>query len=127
MITVRLTTETIPSGSVRNVIEYYENAILSTVEVLADNKYDEVRNYQIAELFEYFKAELTTQQYVSLINSVRNHVDDWRIGSPRLRLWFDNGQDSNWSTNFTSNGYAQTTYYSVARKDKALEILQFIS
>lgn len=127
MITVRLTTKTISNGEVRNVIEYYENAILSTVEVLADNKYDEVRNYQIAELFEYFKAELTTQQYVSLINSVRNHVDDWRIGSPRLRLWFENGQDSNWSTNFTSNGYAQTTYYLVARKDKALEILQFIS
>jgi len=104
MITVRLTTETISSGAVRSVIEYYENAILSTVEVLADNKYDEVRNYQIAELFEYFKAELTTQQYVSLINSVRNHVDDWRIGSPRLLLWFENGQDSAWSTNFTSNG-----------------------
>lgn len=127
MITVRLTTKTISSGAVRNVIEYYENDILSSIEALAENKYDEVRNYQIAELFEYFKAELTTQQYVSLINSVRNHVDDWRIGSPRLRLWFENGQDSNWSTNFTSNGYAQTTYYSVARKDKALEILQFIS
>ncbi len=64
MITVRLTTETIPSGAVRNVIQYYENDILSTVEVLADNKYEEVRNYQIAELFEYFKGELTTQQYV---------------------------------------------------------------
>jgi hypothetical protein len=127
MITVRLTTQTTPALVVRNVIEYYDNEILSSVEVLAENKYDEVRNYQLAELFEYFKGELTTQQYVSLINSVRNHVDDWRVGSPRLRLWFENGQDSAWSTNFTANGYAQTTYYSVTRKDKALEILQFIS
>jgi hypothetical protein len=55
MITVRLTTETISSGAVRKVIQYYDNDILLTVEVLAENKYDEVRNYQIAELFEYFK------------------------------------------------------------------------
>jgi hypothetical protein len=127
MITIRLTTETISSGAVRSVIEYYENGILASVEVLADNKYDEMRNYQIAELFEYFKGELTTQQYVNLLNAIRNHVDDWRVGSPRLRLWFENGQDSAWSTNFTTNGYAQTTYYTVARRDKALEILQFIS
>jgi len=63
------------------------------------NIQDSIREEQIAELFKYFRAQITTQQYVSLINAVRNHVDDWIIGSPRLRLWFENGQDATWSTN----------------------------
>ena len=103
-------------------IEYYEEEV---VELTFEQKY-EIRKTQIFELDKYFREELTNQQYTNYLNTTRNHKEDWLAGSPRLRLYYENGQDSEWSTNFTTNGYAQTTYYTLDRKNKALEILQFI-
>jgi hypothetical protein len=103
-------------------IEYYEEEV---VELTFEQKY-EIRKTQIFELDKYFREELTNQQYTNYLNTTRNHKEDWLAGSPRLRLYYENGQDSEWSTNFTTNGYEQTTYYTLDRKNKALEILQFI-
>jgi hypothetical protein len=103
-------------------IEYYEEEV---VELTFEQKY-EIRKTQIFELDKYFREELTNQQYTNYLNTTRNHKEDWLAGSPRLRLYYENGQDSEWSTNFTTNGYAQATYYTLDRKNKALEILQFI-
>jgi hypothetical protein len=103
-------------------IEYYEEEV---VELTFEQKY-EIRKTQIFELDKYFREELTNQQYTNYLNTTRNYKEDWLAGSPRLKLYYENGQDSEWSTNFTTNGYAQTTYYTLDRKNKALEILQFI-
>lgn len=102
--------------------EYYEEEV---VELTFEQKYD-LRKEQIFELDKYFREELTNQQYANYLNTTRNHKDDWLAGSPRLRLYFENGQDSDWATNFTTNGFAQTSYYSDARKERALSILTYI-
>lgn len=101
--------------------EYYEEEV---VELTFEQKYD-TRKEQIFELDKYFREELTNQQYANYLNTTRNHKDDWLAGSPRLRLYFENGQDSDWATNFTTNGFAQTSYYSDIRKQKALNILVY--
>ena len=102
--------------------EYYEEEV---VELTFEQKYD-LRKEQIFELDKYFREELTNQQYANYLNTTRNHKDDWLAGSPRLRLYFENGQNSDWATNFTTNGFAQTSYYSDARKEQALTILTYI-
>ena len=102
--------------------EYYEEEV---VELTFEQKYD-LRKEQIFELDKYFREELTNQQYANYLNTTRNHKDDWLAGSPRLRLYYENGQNSDWSTNFTTNGFAQTSYYSDARKEQALTILTYI-
>lgn len=102
--------------------EYYEEEV---IELTFEQKYD-LRKEQIFELDKYFREELTNQQYANYLNTTRNHKDDWLAGSPRLRLYFENGQDSDWATNFTTNGFAQTSYYSDARKEQALSILTYI-
>ena len=102
--------------------EYYEEEV---VELTFEQKYD-LRKEQIFELDKYFREELTNQQYANYLNTTRNHKDDWLAGSPRLRLYYENGQNSDWATNFTTNGFAQTSYYSDARKEQALTILTYI-
>jgi hypothetical protein len=102
--------------------EYYEEEV---VELTFEQKYD-LRKEQIFELDKFFREELTNQQYANYLNTTRNHKDDWLAGSPRLRLYFENGQNSDWATNFTTNGFAQTSYYSDARKEQALSILTYI-
>jgi hypothetical protein len=102
--------------------EYYEEEV---IELTFEQKYD-LRKEQIVELDKYFREELTNQQYANYLNTTRNHKDDWLAGSPRLRLYFENGQNSDWATNFTTNGFAQTSYYSDARKEQALTILTYI-
>ena len=102
--------------------EYYEEEV---VELTFEQKYD-LRKEQIFELDKYFREELTNQQYANYLNTTRNYKDDWLAGSPRLRLYYENGQNSDWSTNFTTNGFAQTSYYSDARKEQALTILTYI-
>jgi hypothetical protein len=102
--------------------EYYEEEV---IELTFEQKYD-LRKEQIVELDKYFREELTNQQYANYLNTTRNHKDDWLAGSPRLRLYFENGQNSDWATNFTTNGFAQTSYYSNARKEQALTILTYI-
>ena len=102
--------------------EYYEEEV---VELTFEQKY-ELRKEQIFELDKYFREELTNQQYANYLNTTRNHKDDWLAGSPRLRLYYENGQNSDWATNFTTNGFAQTSYYSDARKEQALTILTYI-
>ena len=102
--------------------EYYEEEV---VELTFEQKY-ELRKEQIFELDKYFRNELTNTQYANYLNTTRNHKDDWLAGSPRLRLYYENGQNSDWATNFTTNGFAQTSYYSDARKEQALTILTYI-
>jgi hypothetical protein len=102
--------------------EYYEEEV---VELTFEQKYD-LRKEQIFELDKYFREELTNQQYANYLNTTRNYKDDWLAGSPRLRLYYENGQNSDWATNFTTNGFAQTSYYSDARKEQALTILTYI-
>ena len=102
--------------------EYYEEEV---VELTFEQKYD-LRKEQIFELDKYFREELTNQQYANYLNTTRNYKDDWLSGSPRLRLYYENGQNSDWATNFTTNGFAQTSYYSDARKEQALTILTYI-
>jgi len=102
--------------------EYYEEEV---VELTFEQKYD-LRKEQIFELDKFFREELTNQQYANYLNTTRNHKDDWLAGSPRLRLYFENGQNSDWATNFTTNGFAQSSYYSDARKEQALSILTYI-
>ena len=96
------------------------------VELTYEQKY-EIRREQIFQLDEYFRSELTNTQYANHLNTTRNHKDDWLAGSPRLRLYYENGQSTEWATNFTTNGFAQTSYYSDARKEQALSILTYIS
>ena len=95
------------------------------VELTYEQKY-EIRREQIFQLDEYFRSELTNTQYANYLNTTRNHKDDWLAGSPRLRLYYENGQSTEWATNFTTNGFAQTSYYSDARKEQALSILTYI-
>lgn len=95
------------------------------VELTYEQKY-EIRKEQIFQLDEYFRNELTNTQYANYLNTTRNHKDDWLAGSPRLRLYYENGQSAEWATNFTTNGFAQTSYYSDARKEQALSILTYI-
>jgi hypothetical protein len=102
--------------------EYYEEEV---IPLTFEQKYD-LRKEQIFELDKYFREELTNQQYANYLNTTRNYKDDWLAGSPRLRLYYENGQNSDWATNFTTNGFAQTSYYSDARKEQALTILTYI-
>lgn len=95
------------------------------VELTYEQKY-EIRREQIFQLDEYFRSELTNTQYANYLSTTRNHKDDWLAGSPRLRLYYENGQSTEWATNFTTNGFAQTSYYSDARKEQALSILTYI-
>jgi len=85
-----------------------------------------IRENQVLELSEYLMSKLTTQQYANIMGSIRTHISDWYLGVPRLLLWFVNGQDSNWNTNFTTNGFAQMNYYTVEIKNKAVDILKLL-
>lgn len=103
-------------------VEYYD---IEPTPLTYEQKY-EIRREQIFQLDEYFRSELTNTQYANYLNTTRNHKDDWLAGSPRLRLYYENGQSTEWVTNFTTNGFAQTSYYSDARKERALSILTYI-
>lgn len=103
-------------------VEYYD---IEPTPLTYEQKY-EIRREQIFQLDEYFRSELTNTQYANYLNTTRNHKDDWLAGSPRLRLYYENGQSTEWVTNFTTNGFAQTSYYSDARKEQALSILTYI-
>lgn len=103
-------------------VEYYD---VEPTPLTYEQKY-EIRREQIFQLDEYFRSELTNTQYANYLNTTRNHKDDWLAGSPRLRLYYENGQSTEWVTNFTTNGFAQTSYYSDARKEQALSILTYI-
>lgn len=104
-------------------VEYYD---VDPIELTYEQKY-EIRREQIFQLDAYFRSELTNTQYANYLNTTRNHKDDWLAGSPRLRLYYENGQSAEWATNFTTNGFAQTSYYTDARKEQALSILTYIN
>jgi len=96
------------------------------IEPLTWEQKKTIRENQVLELTEYLLSKLTTQQYANIMGSIRSHISDWYLGIPRLLLWFINGQDSNWNSNFTTNGFAQMSYYSVEIKNKAVELLKLL-
>lgn len=67
---------------------------------------------------------LTTLEILDLYTSTKSYKGDYEDANlPYLVLWITNGSYPAFGIDFTSNGFAQKTYYTVALRDLLVDIL----
>jgi hypothetical protein len=107
-----------------------ETILVETVEVpdipsppLTASEKLELRKKQIDQMIIYLEGSsgLTPTNYQNLLNSIRTLIDDWIYGLPTLRDWFAN--TGNYAT---TSGFNSKAYYSNARRDVVLSILEVL-